>query len=852
MRDVKRWFALVLAFVLLITVMPLSSAEESDAYVLYHEPDTSIYDGPKFQYFSPYLTTYTYDGTSTWIQNHVFTLYNSLTAEAIPAYCTDVWVGVTKGSRYRQLNLEESTYAGDKADQLRAIVLNGFYLMPISGETEAEHAVRVAAKLQELGTAAGVADLTIGEAISATQGAIWEAAHGSLFEVLAFMRNSYDKGDSSLTQWYNICSEECTNGHIVTGSYGSITEDCKAEISARIAAVYDYLLSLEPIAPAEPMASVKSFLFAGAAAPVENDDGTYDIEVKTTVDVNMVGGDLLTLTAKMGDITYATAPLSDGTQTLSMTLENVPAEDAFDDVMLAIDGKQTVYDVFLFDAEGDREASQTMIGMNHSRMPVHASTRATRMTDVEDEQPDTNERIIYLYKTTYGTTEDGSGRIPLEGITFDVYFVASMDDYMSGAVTVPAPENFVPSGDPVYTLVTDGSGYAYLNLTEHGLPDGAYMVVERSHPAIIAPAEPIQVVLPRTNDDGTGFEYDITLRPKNTVKGNVRIEKDVQELGNDKLSVDAYANHTWIIGATIPDDIADGKSYVISDALDPRLDYVGNLRVQVESADGTQILAELVAEQDYTLSLTDGDSLAEGTGDSFTLSLSRSGMQKLAATVTDNGNIDCMLRMYFDAQINANAEMGTEIPNQATLEYTNSLNFIFTPESDIPVVYTGGAKLLKVDAENNSVTLEGANFTLYRKATEQEVAEREDLLRIEGFAAPMVKAYFYDNAQLSGEKVCSGVTDENGILAFYGLAYGEYYLCETEAPEGYNLLRTAVVLNIHETSHTEEMILVIENVEGAILPSTGGVGTTVFFACGFAMMLLAVVLLITKRRAATE
>lgn len=841
MRKIKRFAALALLFALLISVLPSALADESDVYILYHHsPD---YDAPKYHYFSSYSTDYSYNGTTTWINSWVFTLYNSKTAEMIPAYCVDVWVGVKEASRYRQQNLEESTYAGDMADKLRAIVLGGFYLTPIPGETEAEHRVRVQAKLQELGTAAGVPDLTIGEAISATQGAIWKAAHGSLFEILGFCRDSvYSSKRDDLFQWYNICDEERINGHIVT-SYSRITAECKAELNSRMTKVYDYLLTLDPIPPAEPMASPKSFLFAGAGTPVDNGDGTYDILVKTTVDVNIDADDSLTLIASVSDSASVSAPLHDGAQALSLTLENVPAEDAFEEVTLTIEGTQTAYDVFLFDAEGEREESQTMIGMNHSSMPVRTSTRAVPLTEEET----VDERILHFYKTT-----KDDNRIPLEGISFDIYYAASVEDYTSGTVLLPKPENYVPTSAPVYTLVTDALGYASLNLTENGLDDGVYYVVEREHPAIAAPVKPFYVQIPMPKADGSGWEYEITIQPKNTVKGSVRIEKDVHQLGNNEHSADAYANHTWIIGANIPEDISEGKSYVISDTLDSRLDYIGNMRVQVESVDGTQVLAELLPGPDYTLKLTDVDSVADGTSDTFALELTRAGMQKAAAAVGANSFSDYMLRVYFDAQINANAEMNEEIPNRATIEYTNSLGFDFSAESDVPVVYTGGTRLQKVDAEDNSIKLEGASFTLYRRATEQEVAAGEGLEMLDGFIEPMVKVYFFDNAELSGEKVCTATTDANGLLAAYGLAYGDYYWKETEAPGGYNLPKTAIMFNVNEVSLEEGMIVIVENVKGNILPSTGGIGTTVFYAVGFAMMLAAVVLLVSKRRMSAE
>ena len=50
------------------------------------------------------------------------------------------------------------------------------------------------------------------------------------------------------------------------------------------------------------------------------------------------------------------------------------------------------------------------------------------------------------------------------------------------------------------------------------------------------------------------------------------MEKDVTSLGNNDSTIDAGKDHTWIISSNIPEDIAYGKVYVISDTLDNRLD----------------------------------------------------------------------------------------------------------------------------------------------------------------------------------------------------------------------------------------------------------------------------------------
>ena len=847
MKVIRPVLSLLLAILLVVSVSVTAFAAEEDedlsVYVYHHNVTDDDYDGPNLQYFSPYVTDFTFDDAPSYIQSNIFSLYNTLNGEVVPVYCTDIQVGAFPDHRYRRLNLEDSTFAASAAGHLRAIMLEGFYIVPISGESVDAHAVRVAEKLQELGKACGVEDLTIGEAISGTQTAIWQAAHGSRLKYTDFVRTIYTTKMPSATRYYDLCNEERINGHIdySVSNYGKVTlaEESDLWLNARIKAVYDYLLSLEPVAASSRVVSPASFVKLQEPAPTMNGDGTYDVTVNATVDVDMAAGDSLTLRAKLDADHTASTSLNDGRQSVSLTLENVPAEQAFKDVTLTISGNQTVSEVFLYDAYGDRETAQSMIGMDDSQVPVRASVTAT------------TDRILNFYKTT--SVEEGSGnyvRRPLEGITFDLYFVASMDDYLSGAVQLPEPEDYDHAELAEYTVITDANGRATLNFTQHGLPDGVYLVVEREHPAIVAPVEPFYVFVPTTKADGSGYDYEVTIQPKNDVKGGVHIEKDVTEIGNDETTVDAYANHTWIIGTTVPEDIGNGKSFVISDNLDPRLDYMGNLQVRLESVDGETVFATLTEGTDYTLTVTDVDSLADGTpNDAFTVELTRVGMGKLATAVGGNSFSDYMLRVYFDAQINANAEAGAQIPNKATLDYTNSVNFDFSVESDEPVVYTGGVNLLKVDAGNHSRVLPGAVFRVYRKATAEEVAAGGDAVtHISGVSAPVVRVSFFDNEELTGDKVTEATSDENGKVAIYGLAYGEYYLVEAKAPNGYNLIKDAVTLTVDATSHTGEKTVTVENFSGAILPSTGGIGTPIYFLGGTLLLSVSVLLLYRKKR----
>lgn len=773
-----------------------------------------------YQYQSPCMLGYDINnqngGNGSPIQCFVFTMYDTVNGKHFPTYCTDIHVTAVQGGDYRRLNLEDSPYAESAAGQIRAILQEGFYIIPIEGESTEAHADRVNAKAEELGKAAGVDDLTVGEAISATQAAIWKVAHGPSLSFPKFCRSVFNPTN---TKYKDLCS------------YSVLKAMDNALINSRIEKAYDYLLSLNPVEATETSVSPASFVDIQDPVLSRNEDGSYNVSVTTTVNVEMSSGDSLTLEAKLNEDYSGTKALSDGKNKVNITIENVPVEVAKSEMTLSISGNQTAEGYFLFDSEGERGSSQTMVGYSSSRLPVYAEVAAKE------------NRNLNILKTT----ADG---VALKEIVFDIYPVASLEDYLSGKVELPDAANYEYPNLAEYTLITDENGKASFSFTDHGLSDGVYLVVEHEHPAIVKPLEPFYLTVPMTSEDGKDYIYDITINPKNEVKGELLIEKDVISIGNDKATVNAYKNHTWIIGTSIPADISAGKSYVISDTLDNRLDYIGNVVLKLEDTTGEGNDVTLELDTDYKITVTDVDSLSEGKpSDSFVIELTKSGMRKMANTVNANSFSNYMLRTYFDAQINANAEMGTEIPNWAELDYTNSLDFDYNVKSDIPVVYTGAANLVKVDANDHTNVLPGAIFEVYRPATAEELEAGGDFLtEIDGVKEMVVKESFFNNSLLEGEKVEEVITDENGKAAIYGLAYGKYYLLETKAPDGYNLVGKPLEIEINESSHIDENTITVENKMGLVLPETGGIGTTGFMVAGLLLMGISGIMLYYKKR----
>ena len=103
------------------------------------------------------------------------------------------------------------------------------------------------------------------------------------------------------------------------------------------------------------------------------------------------------------------------------------------------------------------------------------------------------------------------------------------------------------------------------------------------------------------------------------------------------------------------------------------------------------------------------------------------------------------------------------------------------------------------------------------------------------------------------------VTNAASKITIKGLKKGTYWLQETEAPQGYNGLTARVEVDLTGGNNVAKMdnttyvpvnnagIHIVNNT-GATLPSTGGMGTTLFYVIGGGLMVAAVVLLVTKKR----
>ena len=174
--------------------------------------------------------------------------------------------------------------------------------------------------------------------------------------------------------------------------------------------------------------------------------------------------------------------------------------------------------------------------------------------------------------------------------------------------------------------------------------------------------------------------------------------------------------------------------------------------------------------------------------------------------------------------------------NSAKIDYSH--NTIDIPGE--PEVYTYKFNLVKTNKANE--VLSGAKFRLYSDA---EAKNEIKVVKLD------------DGNYRVAEEGETGVEIEAGVTEIKGLGNGTYYLVETAAPENYNPLTEAVEVPIangdkmasfNEDGTYKEGGVQVINYTGTILPSTGGIGTTIFYAAGIVVMAGAVFFVVRSRK----
>lgn len=182
-------------------------------------------------------------------------------------------------------------------------------------------------------------------------------------------------------------------------------------------------------------------------------------------------------------------------------------------------------------------------------------------------------------------------------------------------------------------------------------------------------------------------------------------------------------------------------------------------------------------------------------------------------------------------------------PMKNTTHLTYGDKSTVTKESET-ITKTFGIHVFKYTGENTA--LEGAQFIL---STDPDCAEDAKTLK---FKLNTADKYRYD--ETTGNTVLTSLS--TGRIDIEGLKAGTYYLKETKAPKGYNLLKAPVEIRIDsdgniyvgDSTTVNNGDVRVQNKSGTLLPSTGGAGTTMIYLVGALLVLGSGVVLASKRK----
>lgn len=375
---------------------------------------------------------------------------------------------------------------------------------------------------------------------------------------------------------------------------------------------------------------------------------------------------------------------------------------------------------------------------------------------------------------------------------------------------------------------------------------------------------------------------DVTVEHKGSIP---TMDKQVSETGDtyhDAIPAGIGETHYYRIIAELPDDyyLYDHYYLEFSDDMSKGLEFVEIDRVYVvhRQSNTRPELTEGTAGNQYTKEVTDLENGGEH------LSIVIKDLKQAAPGLTSE---DAVVVIY-KAKVTADAVAdGSGIPNQATIIYSNNPNTDGKGEStpDETNVYPINLNVVKVDGLDQTKPLNGAQFVLYRAHSTGAESHNEYAVVVDGKISKWVHHYESDDccddkvthdSEIQTEGAATILeTKDGGKLSVGGLKPGRYNLKEIKAPDGYNALTEDVILSfsitvdevtdtiatitgktnqgkIEFTPADANVTVTIDNYQGDTLPSTGGIGTTIFYAVGGLMVVAALVLLVTKKRMAAE
>ena len=451
--------------------------------------------------------------------------------------------------------------------------------------------------------------------------------------------------------------------------------------------------------------------------------------------------------------------------------------------------------------------------------------------------------VLAMAVPAFAVTNATKGSIKIDhtvsGETYTIYRMFKLDSYNAESNTYsytvePAWETFFSTGAGKDYITLDGQGHPTWKAGVDSTDDSDTVAALAKAAMTWAKVKGITgTAETATGDTVTFFNLDLgyylvdssmgalcglnTTTPNVTIKeknGQPTIEKEVKNGDAWGTTNDAKIGDTVEFKITIHVE-AGAQSYKVTDTMEKGLSFIsGSVKIDNEALNDNNAT--------LTLKQNDGDP-------TFTLAFADS-------YVANKVGQDIVVT--YTATLNENAVVAGN-KNSATLHYSNKQTV-----NKETTTYTYEFDLLKVDGADHKL-LNGAEFKLYDAENGGSVIK----------VVPVAGGYRVANGDETGAVDTIKV---DGKVHISGLDKTTYWLEETKAPDGYNKLTERKPVNLTNGSNNTTLTsdtwseadhgVAVENNAGAILPGTGGMGTTLFYVIGGGLMVAAVVLLVTKKR----
>lgn len=441
------------------------------------------------------------------------------------------------------------------------------------------------------------------------------------------------------------------------------------------------------------------------------------------------------------------------------------------------------------------------------------------LTFTKTEQLDGNDNPIYLVTLTNGDSLTETAKSTVAKTLADKFYAN-----VSGKTAANASPVTVASGATTASLDVGSDGYYFVTTSL-----GALCALDTTNTTVtVSDKNTAPTVQKKVDNSGTWAD-------QTSVCIGQPVDFQITVTDGDNTDKAMTLTDTMPVGSTLV--FESGKQ--------------GNFRMSIvkdeENGGGTQTITFTYASGVYTYDM-DNDNTPDVTitpnanGRDFVVTFS-AGFMKNAVLSGDQIVILYTGALTENAYISGNTdgENDTEAfnDNYVLMEYSNQT------DDDTARLLTYEFDMVKVDDDNNVLT--GAEFDLYDAATN---GNRINVTLIDTDTTTGMKTYMINPDAATSDPI------EAGLVRFVGIGEGTYYLEETQAPENYNALTERAEMQVTANSHvtlTQQNTkwssgFKVVNHSGSILPSTGGIGTYLFYGIGAILVVGAVVVLVSKKR----